>query len=51
MVLSATPIFRRGPTDFGINSEMGELGKTHTGECKFMGGAGHFSCPLEFHFL
>ena len=50
MVSLATPIFRRGSTNFGINFEMGELGKIHTGEFKFKGGAGHFSCRREFHF-
>ena len=51
MVSSATPISRRGSTDFGINFGMGELRKIRTGEFKFNGGAGHFSCPQEFHFL
>ena len=50
VVSSATPIFRRGSTDFRINFEMGQLQKIHTGEFKFKGGAGHFSCSQEFHF-
>ena len=50
MVSSPTLIFRRGSADFGINFEMGKLEKIHTGEFKFKGGAGHFSCPQEFHF-
>ena len=50
MVSLATPISRRGSTNFGINFEMGGLEKIHTGEFKFKGGAEHFSCRREFHF-
>ena len=50
MMSSPTSIFMRCSTDFGINFEMGKLEKIHTGEFKFKGGAGHFSCPQEFLF-
>ena len=48
MLSSPNPIFKTGSTDFGMKFEMGELEKNDTGECKFKGGARHFSWPQEF---